>query len=334
MEPLVSILIPAFNAQPWIADAIQSALAQSWQKTEIIVIDDGSTDDTLAVAKRFCARGATVLTQRNQGAAVTRNNLLALSRGEYIQWLDADDVIAPDKIKLQLAAAELGRSQRTLYSSGWRHFFYRLSAATFSPSPLWCDLSPTEWLTRKMEFNCHMQTATWLVSRELTDAAGPWDSRLVVDDDGEYFCRVQLQSDAIRFVPGAWTYYRMTQQSSRVSYIGRSPAKLEAQFLSMKLHIRYLRSLADSSRTRAACVKYLQKHMADFYLTRPDIVEQMHCIARELGGELQPPSVRSKYRYIQRAFGWRIAKHVQTALPNFKCCLLRTSDRILASLLR
>ena len=104
-----------------------------------------------------------------------------------------------------------------------------------------------------------MQTATWLVSRELSEAAGPWDTRLLGDDDGEYFCRVLLASDGVRFVPEAKVYYRGPGVAFRsLSYIGRSDRKLEAHWLSMRLHIDYLRSLEDSERVRDACLTYLQ----------------------------------------------------------------------------
>ena len=72
-----------------------------------------------------------------------------------------------------------------------------------------------------MGHNLHMQTATWLTSRELTEAAGAWDPRLFVDDDGEYFCRVLLASDGVHFVPSVKVFYR-ANSSTRLSYIGRS----------------------------------------------------------------------------------------------------------------
>ena len=139
----MSILIPAYNAEPWIADAIRSALEQTWQKTEIIVVDDGSTDQTLSVARQFASNRVSVVAQANQGAAAARNKAFSLSQGDYIQWLDADDLLAPDKIANQLKSTS---GKRTLLSSAWGHFFYRHSKAQFKPTPLWCDLSPVEWL--------------------------------------------------------------------------------------------------------------------------------------------------------------------------------------------
>src|SRR5437868_1899170 len=242
MKPLVSILIPAYNAERWIADTIQSALAQTWPRREIIVVDDGSRDRTLSIARQFASRDVIVVTQENQGASAARNRALSLSQGDYIQWLDADDVLGANKIAKQMAAAAEYLNKRVLFSAPWGAFMYRVSKAQFSPTSLWCDLSPLEWLLRKMGQNLHMQTATWLISRELTEAAGPWDTRLSLDDDGEYFCRVVLASDEIGFVPDAKVFYRYSG-FDRLSSIGRSDRKLESQFLSINLHVSYLCSL-------------------------------------------------------------------------------------------
>ena len=87
-----------------------------------------------------------------------------------------------------------------------------------------------------------MQTSTWLISRDLTKAAGPWNTQLLVDDDGEYFCRVLLASTGSRFVPDGRVYYRRSGSNS-LSYVGMSDRKLDAFFLSLQLHIQYLRSL-------------------------------------------------------------------------------------------
>src|SRR4030095_8874403 len=163
MTPLVSILIPAYNAERWIANTIQSALAQTWPRKEIIIVDDGSSDQTLQVARRFACKTVCVVKQENQGAAAARNKAYELCQGDYIQWLDADDLVSPDKVAKQMAAAEQYQDTRRLLSSGWGYFMYRPSRAKFLPTPLWCDLSPVEWLLRKMGQNLHMQTATWLV---------------------------------------------------------------------------------------------------------------------------------------------------------------------------
>jgi glycosyltransferase involved in cell wall biosynthesis len=331
MNPLVSILIPAYNAGPWIADAIRSAQRQTWARKEIVVVDDGSTDDTLQVAQRFSQAGVTVVTQKNAGASAARNKAFSLCQGDYIQWLDADDLLAPDKIARQMEVAQMCADPRTLFSSEWGAFLFRPRRARFETTPLWADQSGVEWLLRKLGGNLHMQPATWLVSRELTLAAGPWDTRLSLDDDGEYFCRVVIVSSGIRFVPAAKSYYRMTSSGS-LHIVDQSDKKLESLWLSMQLHISYLRRLEDSDRAHAACVNYLRSWLLYFYPARPDLIEEAKQLAATLGGKLDLPGVRRKYQWIEQLFGQRAACRAQVLLPNLKTSLLRSWDKAMFQL--
>ena len=331
MKPLVSILIPAYNAELWIADTLQSAIAQTWQRTEIIVVDDGSKDRTVEVARRFASKHVEVLSVENRGAAAARNYALQLSQGDYIQWLDADDLLAPDKIERQLVALSEVDNRRMLLSSPWAPFYYRIRGVRFVHDSLCQDLSPVEWLLRKMSENLHMQTATWLTSRELTEAAGPWDTRLLSDDDGEYFGRVLLASRGTRFVPEARVFYRITP-SNRLSHIGMSDKKKDAMLISMKLQIQYLRSLEESQRVRVACLAYLQTWLGNFYPERPDIVADLQTIATQLGGHLEPPGLSWKYAWMESLFGQKIAKRAQHVLPQLKASFIGYYDKALSQL--
>jgi glycosyltransferase involved in cell wall biosynthesis len=328
MNPLVSILIPAYNAEKWIAETIRSALAQTWPSKEIIIVDDGSRDQTLAVARGFASKDVSVLTQPNQGASAARNKAYSISQGNYIQWLDADDILAPDKIERQMHALGSCRSNRTPLSSGWGHFMYRWEKAEFVATPLWEDLEPAEWLCRKLELNLHMQPATWLVSRQLSDAAGPWDERLSLDDDGEYFCRVLLASDGVRFIPEARVYYRLAGVSS-LSNVDMSDKKLESLCLSMKLHVSYLRSLEDTDRVRRACQSYLQRWVICFYPKRLDLAEQLQELAVAMGSSLTTPRFSWKYDWMRKTFGWNAARRMQTYFPQLKWSVARSWDKLL-----
>jgi len=333
MKPLVSILIPAYNAERFLAETIRSAQRQSWPHKEIIIVDDGSKDNTLALAKSFASAEVKVISQPNQGAAAARNHLASLAQGEYLQWLDADDLMSPDKVARQVAAALECGSRRTLLSSGWAYFIYRPHTAKFVPTLLWENLSPCEWLLRKWEHNLHMQTATWLVSRELTQAAGPWNTQLLGDDDGEYFSRVITASNGIRFVPGEKVYYR-NSGFTRLSYMNRSDRKMEAQVYGMQLQIGYLRAMTDDARARAACITYLQTWLPGFYPNRLDLVAQMKRQAEALGGHLELPQISWKYRWIQQTLGWSAAQRTQVNYNEWKDSLLRAWDKALYHLER
>jgi glycosyltransferase involved in cell wall biosynthesis len=99
--PLVSILIPCYNAERWVGHAIESALAQTWPAKEVIVVDDGSTDNSLTVIRQFAGR-VRLEAGPHCGANPARNQLLTLARGEWLQYLDADDYLLPEKIAKQM----------------------------------------------------------------------------------------------------------------------------------------------------------------------------------------------------------------------------------------
>ncbi|HEY5752806.1 MAG TPA: glycosyltransferase family A protein [Chthoniobacterales bacterium] len=328
--PLVSILIPAHNAQRWISSTVQSALAQTWPSKEIIIVDDGSSDETLTIARSLESRDVAVVSQQKQGASAARNTAYSIAQGDYIQWLDADDLLDPHKISHQMAVAIRCNSQRTLFSGAWGAFIYRVCKARFVPTALWCDLSPIEWLLRKLGQNLWMQTATWLTSRTLTDVAGRWDTRMLSDDDGEYFSRVILASDGIRFVPDARMYYRRGFPS--LSYIGDCRRQLEALLLSLRLNIDYIRSLEDSQRVRAACREYLRTSLIYFYPEHPDLVDGVKELAAAIREPMQPPHLSWKYCWIQKLCGWHASKRAQMHYNQAKLFFLRSWDKTMFSL--
>lgn len=324
--PLVSILIPAFNMEDSIAETLRSAVAQTWSRKEIIVVDDGSTDRTAERARHFGSRNVKVVSTENRGLSAAVNHAYRLCQGDYIQELDADDLLSLDKIERQLAALRDLDGTRTLLSSPWAPFFYRTSAARFTPNSLWHDLSPVEWLLRKMSQNLHMQNATWLVSREIAEAAGPWDETLHHDQDGEYFCRVLLASTGTRFVREGRVFYRVTG-SSRLSYVGNSVRKKESLVRSIKLHIQYLRSLEESERVRKACLTLMQAWYENFYPDCSSMVDELQRLAAELQGHLEVPKLRWKYAWLKPLLGWGAAKWSQTELPKLRNYVARRWDR-------
>jgi glycosyltransferase involved in cell wall biosynthesis len=329
MQPLVSILMTAYNAENTIGYSLESAIAQTWQRKEIIVVDDGSTDGTAEIVRQF--KNVKLLSTQNHGQSGAQNNAFPLSQGDYIQYLDADDLLAPDKIERQLVALKEWDGRRVLLSSPWARFYHRIRNARFVRNSLWQDLSPVEWLLRKMGENIHMQTGTWLVSRELAKAAGPWNTRLHYDQDGEYFCRVLLASEGTRFVPGTGIYYRASG-GNQISFVGDSDNKKDSLLLSMKLHVQYLCSLEDSERTRNACLRYLQTWYRNFYPERPDLVQETQQLAAKVGGRLEIPKESWKYLWIQTFFGFAVAKRVRRRWNQFKSHAQRSWDKALFEL--
>ncbi len=150
-HPLVSVLIPCYNAGRWIGENMESVLAQTWPNMEIIVVNDGSTDDSRSVLERLWIQGGRVKlinpTERWNGCAQKPLSVKE-SSGEYIQYLDADDLFASARSSLQMSA--IGRANPRLHSHcKMDTFSCGAGEAEFvSPDETWQDLKPVEWLVR------------------------------------------------------------------------------------------------------------------------------------------------------------------------------------------
>jgi glycosyltransferase involved in cell wall biosynthesis len=307
MPPSVSILIPAFNAGPWIAETISSALAQTHPGVEIIVVDDGSTDDTLQRARAFASRGVRVVTQTNAGAAAARNRALAEAHGDFIQFLDADDLLSPRKIELQLALLAT-KPPGTLATCRWGRFETDPTTARFVDDDVFHDFSPVDWLVLCTAKARMMHPAAWLVPRSVADRAGPWDESLSLNDDGEYFARVALSSAGLAFTPDpdSASYYRSGLQGSLSRR--RSLTALASLFHAGELISAHLIAAEDSPRTRQALADFWLHLCYELCPGSNKLSRAAERRAATYGHSSVPPPLGARSRLLSRFVGWRLAR--------------------------
>ncbi len=314
--PTVSIIVPCYNAAPWLAAALESCLAQTGATLDIVVVDDGSRDDSLAVARRFEARGVTVIAQPNRGASAARNRGLEAARGEFIQFLDADDLLAPGKI-----AAQLARTARepagTVFTGRWGRFTDDPAQPHFhDANPLFANLAPEEYLIRFASHDCMMHPAAWLVPRAIADSAGPWDERLSLNDDGEYFARIVAAATRIAYCPDAVSLYRSAMPTSLSAQ--RSRRHLESGHLAVQLIVDEMTLLADTPAMRRAAANLAQRFAYDYYPAAPDLVRDAEQLARSLGGATFQPLGGGSFHLLRRFLGWKLARRLQVAAGRFR----------------
>lgn len=310
MPPLVSVIIPCHNAAPWLAATLASVQAQKWPALETIVVDDGSTDDSLAIARRHASDRIHVLTQSNAGAAAARNHGLRHARGDYIQFLDADDLLAPDKIErhLHLLGSTPGNA-RAVAAGPWGRFEDDPATARFVSEDNWRDAPAVEWLALNFAGRGMMPPAAWLTPRAIVDAAGPWDERLTLNDDGEYFCRVLLASAGVRFCAEAKSFYRSNLAGSLSRR--RSETAWRSALLSQELCIRHLLAAEDSPRTQRAAADLMQRLAYAAWPDAPAIAARAEQLAREHGGSSLRAGGGRVFRGLAALFGWRFARRLQ-----------------------
>ena len=191
MNPLVSILIPAYNADRWIAAALESALAQTWPYKEVILVDDGSSDDTLRIARTFESGSVKVLSQEEQ----RRQFCHGISRFLMLRGITSNGLTRITflrRTRFPCNSIHAGSKINGSYSPLFYLGFFLLQAGS-SRIPAYGALggfTPLEWVYAKVNGNIFMVWKHGLSVGELTEAAGPWNESLSLDDDGEYFTRV------------------------------------------------------------------------------------------------------------------------------------------------
>lgn len=310
MTPLVSILIPCHNAGPWLRATLESAVAQTWPHREIIVVDDGSTDDSAAIARSFADRGVTLLQQPRTGQSAAFNTALRVARGDYYEFLDADDLLAPDKLARQLEL--LARHPPdTLCAGAWARFQNDPREAEFRPEPVWRDLAPVDWLVTSWEGGGMMHGAAWLVPAGLVQRAGPWTESLSLTNDFDFFTRVVLAGRQVVFCGEARTFYRSGNTTSLSN--AKSRAALQSAYESIQLGTAALLRHEDSARTRHASAVSYMRFVQSYYPQQPDILRAAETRARELGGCRLRAQGGKIFLLLSRLVGWKCARHVQLA---------------------
>jgi hypothetical protein len=185
-DGLVSTVIPVYNRPAMLETAVQSVLAQSWRPIEILIVDDGSTDDTPAVAEALRWRHPDiirVLAQRNAGPGTARQTGLDAAHGEFVQFLDSDDRLLPRKFDIQVALLRADPEADLAYGRS-----FDLVDGLRRPSVVHADGLPQRHAFPAVLVDRLWQTATPLYRRALLTRIGPW-SALRQLEDWEYDCR-------------------------------------------------------------------------------------------------------------------------------------------------
>lgn len=200
---LVTVIIPCYNAGRWISEAIDSCLSQTHKPVEIVVVDDGSDDDSLEVLKSYGSR-ISCETGPNRGGNHARNRGFAVAKGEYIQYLDADDYLLPEKIELQLMF--LQESQVDVAFEDWQIFDESVDGTRkFRPVAIsWKD---GDMLTALLHIWSPPPCA-FLFRRSAIERAGGWTEGLSSAQDWDLHIRAALAGVSYGYLPGCYSAMR------------------------------------------------------------------------------------------------------------------------------
>ncbi|RZL55312.1 MAG: glycosyltransferase family 2 protein [Pedobacter sp.] len=309
MKPLVSIIIPVYNAERYLSQTIQSAINQTWENKEIIIVNDGSTDDSLNIAKAFENTWIKVLDQTNKGAGSARNYGLRESSGDFIQFLDADDILNFDKIEHQLNI--LLDKPNCLIGCNWVRFKENIknTIGPINPSHIInVNLSVYSWLIARETMVIH----AWLTPKKLINKAGGWNEELSYNDDGEYFCRVVALSEEVLFTEQTIVFYR-TEDINSMSTIN-SINKITSAYDAVQSFEMVLKNFPVTLRSEKAIanaykeILYISypKYIDIYNLCKKKSILKLADLEYDAGGLLAT--------LVKNTLGWKFLKRLKTWL--------------------
>ena len=305
----ISIIIAAYNAESTIAETINSVLTQTFSNFELIIINDGSTDNTEQIILSFFDTRIIYFLQENKGQSAANNFGLSKVNGDYIKFFDADDVMNSTHIEAQFEKIKF--SKTNLASCKWGRFYNGDLVNTLFVSELvWKDLATLDWLKISLSQRHDMMGGwLWLIPKEIIVKAGGWDERLSLNNDFEFSVRMLLCAEKVLFADNAILYYRtggvntLAQSTSVDSY--------NAAYLSNFLGCTHLLATENSKALRRLCANRFQGWVFAIYPDYLDIVEKFERQIKIWGGSDIKIQGGNTFVLFSKIVGWKTAKRIK-----------------------
>ncbi len=212
--PAISVVIPAFNSARWIEETLVSVAVQTFgpDKLEVVVVDDGSTDGTAGITERWLSKTKLrwrVIRQRNQGPSTARNVGWRAAKARWIQFLDADDLLDPEKLEIQWKVSQNSDQDAAVIYSSWQKFG-RLDTNWETDEPVIARLGKDAVTDYFCGDGLGIATASPLHNRKWLEKIGGWDERLMNGEDHDLILRVAFAGGHFLFAPSSrpLSFYR------------------------------------------------------------------------------------------------------------------------------
>lgn len=307
----VSILIPCFNAAQTLESTLRSCICQGEDVVEeIIVVDDHSSDDSKSIFDQIAHDHPSFhwmwATNPSKGACSARNHAFRLSQGAFIQWLDADDILGPGKLRHQLQL--ISDSQNCIVACPFRCFAGSPETGLIDDLRVWelpTESEPAWWVAADTMIGSHC----WLTPRNILTSAGSWDESLNINQDGEYFARVVASAKRVLFDDQVEVYYR--REGGGVSKF--CAEKADSLFRSIESMANTALQIEDSNRMRQMISNRWQHFIYTAYPHAPELRRQAEALLKELPTPTlpNPQTVSRASQLFSRLFGWKTLMHIR-----------------------
>lgn len=309
--PLVSVVIPCRDAAETLPATLASVLAQTYGQIEVLVVDDGSRDDSAAQVRACRDDRVRLIQQPARGACAARNAGLAAARGGLVQFLDADDLLAPGKIAAQVALWRV-QGNDSLYACGYTRFTTAPGDRTPQPRQPAPHGDPLHWIADCWLHGTMLPPHAWLVPLALCQQAGPWDESLLQNQDGEYFMRVLSAARQIHHLPERLCHYRFGRPGSISNQ--ESLAARRSRLVSFDLCAAVLLARWPPARANPSVAALYMSLVVMCATDHPGLAEAAY--AKALAHDRHPRITGrgQAYRTVAQLLGWRLAARLSRRL--------------------
>lgn len=305
-DKLVSVIIPVYNAGQYVAEAIESVINQTYPFKELIIVDDGSKDNSYQICKKYeCDWIKVYLLEQNKGQSYANNYGYQKATGSLIKFFDADDILDPDFITNILLQYNC---ENDLYFSNCVNFYndFSLKKQVTYKTETWTELPPVDFILSPASFM--RQGGRWLIPKNIIEKAGLWNEELSLINDFEYFTRLSMHSKSIRYINNAVLYYRqvdnsLSSQSSLQAYL--------SAFNSITLSGNLLLAKEDSPRVKKYIANSLQGLQYSIYPKYRELRNTIKAQVYQLGGADKKVDAGGITYLLSKVFGWKFAFSVR-----------------------
>lgn len=309
-NPLVSILMPLYNAENYIREAVLSVCHQTYNNWELIIVDDGSTDNSAEILAPIIEADVRIkfVKQQHGGGCVARNTALQLAHGDYFQYLDADDYLHPNKIECQIKEYEKydNPSEILLFGTCLVHTLEDINIPS-SMTKLYKDYIPG--ITALIEIWKHhfnsFPYSSYLIPRQMSICAGEWNAKLVRSQDTDYIARILKQAKKLIYVPEAIFYYRQVPGS--ISRRKLTMAQLESEMIVCNNIADIILSESQSTDAVFACSTHYTDILTAWYPKNKLLVDDIMANMKSRGLEMNFANRGTLFHIINLLFGWKVA---------------------------
>ena len=267
-QPLVSVVVAAYNYGNFIHETLNSVLAQTYSNWECLVIDDGSTDNTSDIVKAFCIQDSrfSYHYHSNRGLPATRNVGIHLAKGDFFQWLDADDLLERDKLKKQIEVFELKPNIDIVYSDLCYFYDGKPEKLIYSPNfnrPWTLKKSgKTQDLIKFMLISCVIMPSMPLLRRQVVEKVGGFNEDYKFVEDWNFWLRVFIKDFQIDYLDSKNTFILMRLHANSMT---KSRLNMINGFLKLR---KEFDTFDVNTKWKAFNLKFLQNDEIEFFLTQ------------------------------------------------------------------